>query len=193
MLDYLKSVAYAWFKSHRPKLQGGVPATEVGEVDSHFQRILDATDRASARTTYVDALKDAKAALIRLRSAALTTFLPAPQQVTPPPDFMPLASDATMREILIGRWKECQLCLQVGAHMAATVMMGGFLEALFVARANQLADKGPLFRAKATPLDSKTKKPVQLSDWTLRHYIDVGQELGWISRSGKDVAAVLRD
>jgi hypothetical protein len=32
-----------------------------------------------------------------------------------------------------------------------------------------------------------------LSDWTLRHYIDVGQELGWISRSGKDVAAVLRD
>jgi hypothetical protein len=34
---------------------------------------------------------------------------------------------------------------------------------------------------------------VPLSEWTLRHYIDVGHELGWISRSGKDVAAVLRD
>ena len=32
-----------------------------------------------------------------------------------------------------------------------------------------------------------------LSDWRLNHYIEVGQELGWISRSGKEVAAVLRD
>jgi hypothetical protein len=72
-------------------------------------------------------------------------------------------------------------------------MMGGFLEALFVARANQMADKAPLFRAKASPIDHKSKKPLPLSDWTLRHYVDVAYELGWISRSGKDVAAVLRD
>ncbi len=71
--------------------------------------------------------------------------------------------------------------------------MGGLLEALFVARANKLQDKAPLFRSKSTPLDSKTKKPIPLSDWTLRPYIEVGYELGWISRSGKDVAAVLRD
>ena len=98
-----------------------------------------------------------------------------------------------MREILGDRWRECQLCLQAGAHLAATVMMGGFLEALFVARANQLADKAPLFRAKAAPIDYKTKKAQPLSDWTLRNYIDVGEELKWISKSGKDVAAVLRD
>ena len=80
-----------------------------------------------------------------------------------------------------------------GAHLAATVMMGGLLEALFVARANALADKSPLFKAKATPLDSKTKHPIALKDWTLRPYIDVGHELGWITKSGKDIAAVLRD
>lgn len=40
--------------------------------------------------------------------------------------------------------------------MAATVMMGGFLEALFIARANQLSDKSPLFRAKAAPRDQRT-------------------------------------
>lgn len=77
--------------------------------------------------------------------------------------------------------------------MAATVMMGGLLEALFVARANALGDKSPLFKAKSTPLDSKTKKPLMLKDWTLRPFIDVGYELGWITKSGKDIAVVLRD
>ena len=93
----------------------------------------------------------------------------------------------------VRRWVECQNCIRADASLAATVMMGGFLEALFVARANRLTDKGPLFRAKATPLDYKTKKPMQLSEWTLRPYIEVGQELGWISHAGKEVAAVLRD
>jgi hypothetical protein len=72
-------------------------------------------------------------------------------------------------------------------------MMGGLLEALFVARANAMTDKGPLFRATATPVDTKTKKPLQLKEWTLRPYIDVAHELGWITRSGKDIAVVLRD
>lgn len=83
--------------------------------------------------------------------------------------------------------------VDASAPLAATVMMGGLLEALFVARANLMANKTPLFRAKATPIDSKTKKPLALPEWTLRPYIDVAAELGWISRSGKDVAAVLRD
>ena len=77
--------------------------------------------------------------------------------------------------------------------LAATVMMGGLLEALFVARANLMPNKAPLFRAIGTPLEAKTKKPIPLKEWTLRPYIDVAAELGWISRSGKDVAAVLRD
>ncbi len=192
-LDYLKSVAYAWFKSHRPQLQGRVPATELGAVDDHFARVLDATDKASARTTYKQALNDAKAALIELRSGMLTAPRPPGVELSPPPDFSRLAADPVMRSILDARWDECQVCLHAGAHLAATVMMGGFLEALFVARANQLSEKGPLFRAKGTPIDQKTKKAVPLSEWTLRHYIDVGHELGWISRSGKDVAAVLRD
>jgi hypothetical protein len=98
-----------------------------------------------------------------------------------------------MREILERRWDECQRCLDAEAHLAATVMMGGLLEALFVARANRLQDKKPLFTAKATPLDSQTKKPLPLSRWTLQPYLDVGHELGWISSSAKDIAVVLRD
>jgi hypothetical protein len=192
-IDYLKSVGFAWFKSHRPELIAKAPATELSAVDGHVERVLMATEKASARTTYVAALKDAKAALIALRSSLLIAPATLGPGFAPPPDFGRLASDPVMRGILVDRWNECQLCLQAEAHMAATVMMGGFLEALFVARANQLADKGPMFRAKVTPIDPKSKKALTLSEWTLRHYIDVGQELGWISRSGKDVAAVLRD
>jgi hypothetical protein len=170
-----------------------VAGTDLAGVDAEFERVLNATAKASARSTYVTALHHAKAHLIEVRSTLLTKP-PAPSQVlVAAPDFSPIVADQAMRDILNIRWEECQLCLHAGAHLAATVMMGGFLEALFVARANQLSDKGPLFRAKAAPIDSKTRKPLQLSGWTLRHYMDVGFELSWIQRSGKDVGSVLRD
>ncbi len=191
--DYLKSVAYAWFRSHRPPLVALVGEDQLEPVDLQLKAVLDATVRASARTTYVAALKNAKTALASLRSAALIPSPPASSASDMPPNFGALGADPTMKAILERRWGECQICLRAGAPMAATVMMGGLLEALFVARANLMPNKGPLFRAKSAPLDSKTKKPLALPDWTLRPYIDVGAELGWISRSGKDVAAVLRD
>jgi hypothetical protein len=109
------------------------------------------------------------------------------------PDFSSLAVDATMRTILIRRWEECQKCIRAEAFLAATIMMGGLLEALFVARTNRLTDKSPLFKATKTPLDAKMKKPLPLQDWTLRPYIDVGHELGWITKSGANVATILRD
>jgi hypothetical protein len=56
-----------------------------------------------------------------------------------------------------------------------------------------MTNKATLFKAKATPIDAKTKKAMDLRDWMLASYIDVGHELKWITRSGKDVAAVLRD
>lgn len=191
--DYLKSVAYAWFRSHRTSLDA-VAADEVLQpVDAEMRTILEATARHSARSTYLGALQRAKQALTSLRSASLVPRRPTTLTAESPPDFSALASDAAMKAILERRWRECQLCIQVKAHLAATVMMGGVLEALFVARANLMRDKGPLFRAKGTPVDPKTKKPIPLADWTLRPYIDVAADIGWISRSGKDVAAILRD
>jgi len=98
-----------------------------------------------------------------------------------------------MQDILARRWVECAKCLAADAYLAATVMMGGMLEALFVARANRLVDKSPLFKSKSTPIDPKTKKPLDLRQWTLAPYIDVAHEVGWITKSAKDVAVVLRD
>lgn len=191
--DYLKSVAYSWFNSHRPEIAVSVRDDALETVDVRLRTVLDATVRSSAKTTYLAALKGAKDALASLRSVALVPTRSSTYTPEPPPDFTPLASESEMKVILENRWNECQRCIRADAHLAATVMMGGLLEALFVARANYMTNKSPLFRAKATPMNSKTKKPLALPGWTLKPYIDVAAELGWISRPGKDVAAVLRD
>lgn len=191
--DYLKSVAYAWFKSHRPLLVSSISEDAIQPVDIELKAVIDATARSSAKTTYLAALKRAKDALASLRGHVLVPPRSSPSATEPPPDFAALASEPVMKAILERRWNECQACIRASAPLAATVMMGGLLEALFVARANLMNNKTPLFRAKATPIDSKTKKPLALPEWSLRPYIDVAAELGWITRSGKDVAAVLRD
>jgi hypothetical protein len=95
--------------------------------------------------------------------------------------------------ILRRRWSEARVCRDSGAPLAAIVMMGSLLEALLLARANRLEDKSVLFKAKSAPIDSGTKKALKLQEWTLRHYIDVAHDLGWIARSAKDVGETLRD
>lgn len=191
--DYLKSVAYSWFRSHRVVLAETIADEAFEQVDVSLRAVLDATARSSAKTTYLVALKNAKDALSDLRGKALVSTRSTTTSPEGAPDFSALASDPVMKAILERRWHECQRCTRASAPLAATVMMGGLLEALFVARANLMSNKSPLFRAKTTPIDSKTKKALALPEWTLRPYIDVAAELGWITSSGKDVAAVLRD
>lgn len=190
--DFLKATSLSWFHTHRPSLAHALPPEAVIAVDKPYQAILDATDRDSTKGTYVTAVRTAKEALVAARNHAL---IPAPTLRTGDnaPAFGPLAADLQMQTILARRWEECTRCLQASAPLAATVMMGGLLEALFVSRANKLADKSALFRSAAAPIDGKTKKALDLRQWTLAPYIDVGHDLGWISRSAKDVAAILRD
>jgi hypothetical protein len=193
-IDYLKAIAYSWFRSYRSLLSGPVIQDYLRDVDAPYRKILDSTGVSAARKTYLRALSDAKKALVALRGEILTVDRRAPSPTSDsPPDFSPLVGDDEMKSILGDRWGECQRCLGARAFLAATVMMGGLLEALFVAKANQIVDKTPLFKAKAAPRDRRTNNPLPLSEWTLRPYIDVGFEIGWITRPGKDVAAVLRD
>ncbi len=192
-LDYVRSVAYAWFNTHRKVLQEKATHVDLGAVDIAYKALLEATGKAASRATYVKEIRLARQCLIEARSDLLVTSTPDVKSEETIPAFSSLASDPEMQNILVRRWQETQRCLNAGAHLAATVMMGGLLEALFVARANRLKDKSALFNAEATPIDGKTKKPIPLPDWTLRPYIDVGHELGWITKSGKEVAAVLRD
>lgn len=190
--DFLKATALSWFRARRAALASSTAPEVLTTVDGPYRAILEATDRNASKSTYVGAVKRAKSALTQARNNALIAA-PASRTGDLAPAFGPLAADANMQAILARRWDECTRCLSAGAPLAATVMMGGLLEALLVSRANKLSDKSVLFRVKATPIDPKTKKPLDLRQWTLAPYIDVGHDLGWISRSAKDVAAILRD
>ena len=191
-LDYLRAVAYAWFKSHQIHVSA-LSGVDLASVNEHYTTILTATGRHASRSTYAAALRGAKDALLSLRAHIVLLPPQSTSAADNAPDFSALAADDVMKGILARRWNECLLCTRAGAHLAATVMMGALLEALFVARANKMSDKKPLFSAKSTPKDSRTGKPLPLQEWTLAPYIDVSFDLGWITKSAKDVAAVLRD
>jgi hypothetical protein len=190
--DFLKATALSWFRTHRAFVAPLLDPEALSSIDTPYRTVLDATERDSGKGTYVAALRKAKDALVRARSDTLLAH-PTVRTEDAAPDFRLLASSGEMQAILARRWDECTRCLQANAPLAAAVMMGGLLEALFVSRANQLVDKSSLFRAKAAPIDAKTRKALDLRQWTLAPYIDVGHELKWISHSAKDVGAILRD
>lgn len=190
--DLLKATALSWFHTRRPTVLAALSPDTLAKIDAPYRIILDASDRDSAKNTYVGAAKTAHDVLMAARSSVLVRA-PVARTGDTPPSFAALAADAAMQAILERRWQECKRCIDAGAPLAATVMMGGLLEALLVARANLLSDKSKLFKAAATPIDPKTKKPLDLRQWMLGPYIDVGYELRWISNSAKNVAVILRD
>lgn len=190
----LKATAHTWFHTHRPVVAAS-SQVNLASVDASFTTVLDATERHAARSTYSSALRDAKAALISIRATALVA--PTADATTiaddVAPDFSPLAGNQQMRNILTRRWDECAKCVNADAHLAAVVMMGGLLEALFVARANKMQDKTPLTSASNAPKDRATGRVTNYQEWMLDSYIKVGVELSWITESARDVADKLKE
>ena len=189
----LKSMAYAWFHTRRQVVAEGMTEHDIVVVDDNFKEILTLTDKHAAKNSYLTVLKKAKDALLLLRSAALTASSTDIRTDDLAPDFSPLVGNCEMREILARRWDECRKCVNANAHLAAVVMMGGLLEALFVAKANQMPDKALLVRARAAPKHKETGKALNYQDWMLDSYIKVGRELKWITESASDVADILKE
>jgi hypothetical protein len=190
--DLLKSTAGSWFNSFRTQLQSGSESA-LGAVDEALRRVINATAKSSARTTYLSALNDLRESLLTLRESLPTVAPQAVIQATTDdaPNFAPLASDLRMQSIMERRWRECVACLGGGANLAAVVMMGGLLESLFVSKQNRMPDKSALLSAARRP--QKQGKTVPLQDWTLNNYIEVGNELGWIGDAAKRISVVVRD
>lgn len=193
--DVLKSTAYAWFNTHRPVVSTNSTGVDLSDINEHYTTLMSLTDRMAVKTKYIATIKQAKKALVQ----AMTGLLTAPQILLNAdtddlaPDFSALAGSDEMREVLIRRWNECCKCVDAEAHLAAIVMMGGLLEALFVARANKLTDKDLLLKAASAPKDKQTGKTLNYRDWMLDSYIKVGHELSWITASAKRFADVLKE
>lgn len=188
-LAAVKATALSWVRNHRRALQ----ATKIpllSAVDGLYSQLLACADRSRSR--YKSLLAELGQTLVNLRTQAIQS---PPEDATPAeaaPDFAQIVRDAGMQQILARRWRETAICVEAGAPLAATVMMGAILEALLLSRANQLADKKALFRAKAVPKD-RSGKALPLGEWMLKSYLDVGYELGWVRRPARDVGALLRD
>ena len=191
----LKATALAWFNSHRPIVVASGFDLNLAAADRLYTSILNATAKYAARQTYLDALQAAKNALIALCERCLLCRRQrrVTAQITSRPDFSPLAGNQDMRDILTRRWHECYKCVKADAHLAAIVMMGGLLEALFVARANRMPVKDPLINASSAPTDKASGKTLNYQEWMLDSYIRVGHELKWITESAKDVADILKE
>jgi hypothetical protein len=188
-----RATALAWFNSHRAIVVDRLGDDAVQEVDDGYRQLIDAAGRAASKRTYESALNDIRVGLNEIR---LDVVVP-PSTANPttgdtPPDFSGLVADLAMQTVLSRRWSECTVCLGAGAPLAATVMMGGLLEGLLLAKVNSLSNKSSVFLARGAPKD-RNGRSLPLGDWTLKHYLDVAHELGWISRSARDVGAVLRD
>ena len=189
--DIIRATALTWFQSHRPKLVAIVSAADLRPVDEMYQKIVEASHKSAARSGYVDTLKDISDSLVQLRSRNVVK-LAAATTTDAPPDFSKLIADSPMQVILEKRWTECVICISYGAPLAATVMIGGLLEGLLLARVNRENNKTPIFTAGTAPKD-KQNKTLSLKDWTLQDYIAVAHELKWITVAAKDVGVVLRD
>jgi len=188
-----KATAITWFNKHRPHLSTLEIGTELDQIDRRYMSTLEASDRHSMRTNYLETLKSIRELLIALRSKCVP-LLAAPKQHTAdqPPDFSPLVLDVKMQTILGNRWKECVQCLHADAPLAATVMMGGLLEALLLARIHRESNKTHIFTCGSAPRD-KSGKTKPLNEWVLKNYIEVSHDLQWITVSAKDVGETLRD
>jgi hypothetical protein len=163
------------------------------DVDDLYKDIISSSDRSCSRQKYDEKIKTIKGELSEIRGYALTPTTSPRHTTDDPPDFSPLITDQKMKQILERRWSECYRCVEADAPLAATVMMGGLLEALLLARINKETNKEQIFGGSKAPKDKKTGKPWPLKEWTLRHYIDVAHELNWISHSVRDVGSILRE
>jgi hypothetical protein len=196
-IDQLKSVSFAWFETHKPRVVAHPSKPDLSAVDSAYQTIMGSTAGHAARATYLDALLNAKRALVDLRSFVAANLHRSPSASPThtndsPPNFAPLGADLAMQVILQRRWEEVQRCVASHAYLAATVMMGGLLESLLLARINGSPDKRRVFTAAMAPRD-KDDKTLPLPRWKLVNMVEVAHELTWITKSAKDVGNVLRD
>lgn len=187
---HLKALALAWFQTYRPTVVAAT-AADLVNVDAAFQQLLTLAEKFPSAVKVRNLAKGLQADLVRLQTSLISSPV-APPATDSPPSFASVP-DPLMQQVLARRWQECVACLAAGAPLAATVMMGGLLESLFLARVNREPNKQVVFTAVAAPKDPKTGQTLSLKDWGLKDYIAVAHELRWIPQSVRDVSQIVRD
>ena len=107
------------------------------------------------------------------------------------PDFTKLNIENRLSEILSARWNEVEICVNNGAYLSATILMGSMLEGLFLSALSRNPKEAN--SAKSAPFDKKKNKTKDFADWKLVEMIDVAHDEGWIDYDVKKYSHALRD
>ena len=93
----------------------------------------------------------------------------------PPPDFLALGLEPGIGDLLSSRWNEAQKCVDSGAYLAATILMGSLLEGLLLG----VFQRNPRSanQAQGSPKNPKSGKPKYFWEWKLSEMIDVAHEV----------------
>ena len=188
---HLKALGLAWFQTYRAAVVQANLASDLVTVDEAFQQLLTLAEKLPSTAKVRKIAKGLQADLVRLQTSLISSSIASPATDSPPS--FASVPDPLMQAVLTRRWQECVACLAAGAPLAATVMMGGLLESLFLARVNREPSKQAVFTAVAAPKDPKTGHTLSLKDWGLKDYIAVAHELAWIPQSVRDVSQIVRD
>lgn len=194
--EIIMASVYTWTKNHRPCFSVWDSSQSLTSLDKCYSTLLEYSAKNTSRIKYKKIFKELKNKLVNFRTEIFNDpKLKIDKSTVSMPDFSHLVSDEKMQSILCRRWNEIINCLHNDkpAPLSATIMMGGVLEALFIARINKLSDKRPIFKLKAVPKNKKTGTPLPFSDWTLNDYIEVATEMTWIGKPARDIGKVLRD
>jgi len=189
ILTHIAAVAEAWYRNYRSATSG----IDVKAIDEICNALRTASDRSPSTDGIRTRLRRLRGHVVALRTQLIAAPPGPPAAILPDaaPSFAAIP-DPIMQQILTKRWNECVACLGASAPLAATVMMGGMLESLFLARVNRESAKRPIFTARAAPKD-KQGKAFPLKDWGLGDYIAVAHELNWITQPGLSVSVILQD
>jgi hypothetical protein len=95
------------------------------------------------------------------------------------PDFTLWIDDHVLARLVQERWTEAHLCLEAGAYVAATVLLGSILEGVLcrlVARRRAAVAQSP-----HSPRDAAGRiRP--LRDWAVSDLVTVAGDRGWLNR-----------
>lgn len=187
-----KASANLWREKHYRAIVTTNGSETLDKVNHLYGVLLGFTIRNISRSKYKSNIKDIKTLLGTLQEEIYLADDKSKSQPSSKPDFSKLIQDQKMQAILSSRWEEAEVCIANQARLAAVVMMGGILESILLARVNALGDSSKIDKLHSSPRDKKGKV-LELKKWSLSHFIDVAQEMGWISQASKDVSGIVRN
>lgn len=121
----------------------------------------------------------------------LTDILAKWSVATLPHGFSTIIKDNDVLVLLQNRWNESQRTYQAQAWLSTIVLLGSILECVLSAVLLKHSKKAST--SSRVPINKKTKKLLNITEWKLQSMIEVAKDLNWISSDFKNFSHALRE